>query len=789
VRISALDRKVLRDAWQLRGQIVACALVVAAGICTFVTLYSVNRALSQSQRAFYEEYRFADVFASAVRAPQPATERLRAIPGVAAIETRVVERVNLDVPGLDEPARGRLVSLARDPRTGLNALYLRIGRFPEANSQEEVLASEAFAKANQLQVGGTVRGVMNGRLKTLRIVGIAISPEYIYELGPGQLVPDNRRFGVLWMDRKGLEAAYDMEGAFNDVTARLAPGASLRAVIDELDRVLAPYGAVGAFGREDQLSHRFLSDEIKQNLTMSRISPTIFLAVAAFLLHTILSRLVQLQRAQIGLLKAFGYSNNELGVHFLKLALGIAVFGALLGVAGGIPLGRALLGLYADYYHFPVFSSEDELYVSSIGVGLAALAAVLGAWPAARRASRLHPAETMRPMPPPSFHAGLFERWGLRHALNPALRMLARNLLRRPVRFAANVAGIGVAVSLLVLSWAMFDGIEFLMHWQFVVVQRDDVQVVLVEPRSRAAIHEMTRLPGVLAVEPVRLVSVRLRHGHRVRRAPLMGMEPGSALRRVVDADSRRMFVPPSGLLLTSIMANALDVKEGDTIEVEIMEGRRSIVPVVVAGVVDEPIGVYAYAARSTVNRMMGEGDVASAAYLRVDAAARDTLYATLKRVPLVAGVNLREAAYRQFGEMLDRGIGTMNTINLLFAGIIAFGLVYNGARIALSERGYELATLRVLGFTQRETAGLLLGEQGIVTLFGLPVGLILGLGLALYIISAMSTDLYRLPFVVTGSTMVWSMVFVLFAAVASGAVVAWRLRTLDLVAALKARE
>jgi putative ABC transport system permease protein len=395
----------------------------------------------------------------------------------------------------------------------------------------------------------------------------------------------------------------------------------------------------------------------------------------------------------------------------------------------------------------------------------------------------------MRPAPPPRFHAGVLERWGLRRALGPSARMLVRNLLRRPLRLAANVAGIGVAVSLLVLSWALFDGVEFLMRWQFVTVQRDDLQVVLVEPRSRSAAYELARLPGVTRVEPVRYVHVTMRHGHRSRRLVLMGLEPDATLRRVVDRHGVSASLPDRGLLLTGMMADALGAVAGDTVEVEVMEQARPVARMPVVAVVDEPIGVYAYATRAAVNRLMREGDVANAAYLGVDEAARGSLYAALKRTPAVIGANLREAAYLEFRDMMDRGIGTMNTINLLFAGIIAFGLVYNGARIALSERGYELATLRVLGFTQREAAGLLLGEQGIITLLGLPVGLALGLALTFYIVLNMSTDLYRLPFVVTGSTLVWSMASVALAAALSGAAVAWRLRHLDLVAALKARE
>jgi putative ABC transport system permease protein len=790
VRLAALDWKLLRDAWHMRGQILACALVVAGGINSFVSLSSVNRTLATSQARFYEEHHFGNVFANLVRAPEPVGAALSTIPGVAALETRVSVRVSLDVRGLDEPARGRIMSLPRALEGGgINALHLLQGRTPAAGSQSEAVASQAFAWANDLKLGETVRAVINGRYQTLRIVGIAVSPEYIYALGPGQIVPDNRRYGILWMDRKGLAAAYDMEGAFNDVTARLAPGAQTATVLGEMDRILAGYGGVGAFDREDQLSHRFLSDEISQNRTMARILPTIFLVVGAFLLYTVLARLVQLQRSQVGLLKAFGYSGAEIAWHYLKLALLISLIGAALGVVTGLPLARAMIALYGEYYFFPLYRENITLQVSAMGVALAVFAAAFGAVPAALRAARLPPAESMRPEPPPRFHAGALERWGLRRALKPAGRMLVRNLARRPLRFVANVAGIAAAVSLLVLMTAMLDGIDHLIDWQFKHVQRDDVQVVLGEPRDKAALDALKRLDGVLQAEPFRLAGVRLHNGYKLKRGLLFGVEPGSSLRRVVDGAGNPVELPPDGIVLTELFARVLEVKAGDTIEVEVMEGRHPRERMLVAAVVDEPIGFAAYLVRPAANRLMREGDVLTGAYLQIDAAARAGLFEKLKALPVVEGANLREVAYVQFRAMIDRSVGVMISVNLLFAWIIAFGLVYNGARIALSERGYELATLRVLGFTERETARMLLGEQAVVTGTGLPLGAALGIALTTYFVWLLTTQLWRMPYVMTGANLLTAVAAIGIAAAASGAAVAWRLKHLDLVGALKARE
>ena len=789
MRLAALDLKMFRDAWHLRGQVIACALVVAGGINSFVSLSSVNRTLAASQAAFYEDNRFADAFASLVRAPEPVARSLEAIPGIAALETRVAVRVNLDVPGLAEPARGLVVSMPVEAAGGLNALHLVRGRLPVPGSADEALASEAFAKANALEPGDTIRAVMNGRYQRLRVVGVGISPEYIYALGPGQLVPDNRRYGILWMDRKALAAAYDLEGAFNDVAVRLAPGASPATVLGEMDRVLAPYGGAGAYDREDQLSHRFLSDEIAQNRTMARITPTIFLAVGAFLLYTVLTRLVQMQRAQVGLLKAFGYSGARIAFHYLQLALVISLVGAALGVGTGLPFAGHMLALYAEYYFFPMRDHGAVLPVGAVGVGLAVLSAALGAVPAALKAARLPPAESMRPEPPPRFHSGVVERWGLRRALSPAMRMLVRNLARRPLRLAASVTGIAVAVALLVMMTAMMDGIRHLMQWQFSVVQREDIQALLVEPRGNRAFHAFQSLGGVVQAEPFRLAAVKLRAGHRTKRGVLYGLEPDGQMRRVVDGDGKPWALPPEGLLLTAIFADTLGVRAGDRLEVEVMEGARPRKSVPIVGIVDEPIGYAAYVSRAYANRLLGEGDVLSGAYLRIDDNAREPLMARLKTLPQVAGANLREAARQQFDAMIERSVGIMIAMNLLFAWIIAFGLVYNGARIALSERGYELATLRVLGFTQREAASLLLGEQGVITAVGLPFGMALGIGLTLYFVWMLSTQMWRMPYVMTGANLVGAMGAVAAAAAASGAAVAWRLRHMDLVEALKARE
>jgi putative ABC transport system permease protein len=215
--ISSLDRKLLRDMSQMKGQVFAIALVVAAGVATFVNSRTILHSLEITRSTFYERYRFAEVFASVKRAPDSLIERLRDIPGVAQVETRIVESVTLDVPGLDEPAVGLLISLPVTREPALNQVYIRRGRPLSPGRDDEVLASEAFVEKNGMAVGDSIVAIINGRRKELRIVGVAFSPEYVFQIKPGDLLPDPQHFGILWMGHEALSNAYDMDGAFNDV--------------------------------------------------------------------------------------------------------------------------------------------------------------------------------------------------------------------------------------------------------------------------------------------------------------------------------------------------------------------------------------------------------------------------------------------------------------------------------------------------------------------------------------------------------------------------------------------
>jgi len=785
----ALDRKLLRDLWHMRSQAMAIALVMACGVAAFVMSLSTLASLESTLTVYYERYRFADVFAQVKRAPNALAGRLAEIPGVARVQTRIVVDVTLDVPKLREPAVGRIISIPDRPTTGLNDLYLRQGRYVEPGRAGEVLIGEAFAEAHGFQPGHQLSAVINGKRQKLTIVGIALSPEYVYSIRPGELLPDDERFGVLWMGYTELAAAFDMDGAFNDISLSLLPHASAPEVLRRVDQLTEVYGGLGAYTRKDQLSNKLVTGEFAQLRGMALIIPTIFLSVSAFLLNVVLTRLISTQREQIATLKAFGYTRFEIGLHFFEFALAIVAVGSVLGIAVGAWLGKGLTEMYTVFFRFPIFQYGLDVRVALLAVGVSGAATVLGAYSAVRRAVNLPPAEAMRPEPPADFRPTLLERTPLHRFLSPAARMILRQLERQPIKSALTCLGIALAASVLILGSFIADTVDYVIDFQFSTAQRQHTMISFVEPTSARSFYEMQHLPGVSHVEPFRSVAARIRHQHLSRRLGIMGLVPEQRLFRLMNRDETPVRLPPDGLVISEILGKILNVRVGEVVLVEVLEAPRPTRQVVVTGMVHDFGEPAAYMSIKALHRLMGEGDTYSGAFLAVDEKQAGKLFHTLKQTPQVANVNIKAAAINSFKKTFAENLLRIRLFNVVFASIIAVGVVYNSARISLSERSRELATLRVLGFTRGEISTILLGELALLTLIALPLGMLLGYAFAALAVVALETESQRFPLVIYRSTYGLAVLVTVSAAVVSGLVVRRRLDRLDLVAVLKSRE
>ena len=787
--MKALNRKLWRDLWRMKGQVFAITLVVISGVATFIMFISTIDSLQLTRERFYRDYSFADVFVNLKRAPEGLKDKIKAVPGVDRVETRVSAYVKLAIGGFSEPVNARILSIPDDGKPLLNRLYIRKGRLADPAKDNEVVINENFAQAHGFNLGDRFAAIINGKWKTLTITGTALSPEFVLLMKPEAMSPDFKRYGVLWMGRRALGTSYEMDGAFNNVALTLHQDAKLSDVLDRLDRIVEPYGGFGAYARKDQISHRLLSEEFRQLQRSSEIFPTIFICVAAFLLNVVMSRTINTQREQIAALKAFGYSNLAVGVHYAKLVVLIISAGLAGGVFAGIWFGKMLGGIYMEVYRFPYLFYTLHPSVIFTAVLISIFSSLAGTLHSLWRAAKQPPAEAMRPEPPAQYRVTLIEKTGIGRWLTQPSRIILRNIERKPIRACLSIIGIAVACATMISSGFFKDSIAFMVNVQFALSQKEDMTVAFIEATSRRAVYELQALPGVAYAETYRTVPAKLTFGHHAFKTVINGIEPDSRLRLLLNTRLRAISLPPSGIVLTDHLGKILGVKAGDMLTVEVLEGSKPIRQVPVVALVKLYLGVMGYMDITALNRLLREGDAISGAYLMTDPLLGEKLYQSLNKTPRISGTVLRRNEIRNFHDIQAKGMLFFTFIATLMACSIAFGVVYNSARIALSERSRELSSLRVLGYTRGEISYILLGELGLITLIAIPAGFLIGYWLCAYIAQALASDLFRVPLVIESKTYALAAAVVLASASVSGLIVRHKLDHLNLVEVLKTRE
>lgn len=787
--MSALRIKLFRELWQLRWQNLAIASVLAAGVAVVVLSLSTLQSLQASRSQFYDQCRFGHVFMHLKRAPRTLLPRVRELVGVQSVEARIVTQVNLNLPDMPEPAIGRIVSLPERGEPNVNKLYLRAGRLLEPNRSGEVLLSEGFAEAHRLRPGDSLTAIINGKRRLLRVAGVALSAEYVYSVRPGELLPDDKRFGVMWMGYQELSSACDLHDAFNDLSLTLSHGASEAAILNQLDTLLAAYGGTNAYGRNLQSSHRFLENELIQLRTMAIVPPVIFLIVTVFLIQVVMSRQIAIEREQIAMMRAFGYRPGELVLHYLSFATIVSLVGIAMGTLIGAKLGADLTVLYTRFFRFPVIEYQLDWRLVLVTSCVALCAVTAGVWSAVWQAASLPPSQAMQPEAPPRYRQSFVERIGLQPLMPQALRMILRHLERWPMRSALTIVGVGLSVAILVMGNFLQDTVEHTLDFQFFSVNRHDVMVTFVEPTTQDALCELKRMPGVKTVEPFRAVPVRLVHQQNERRMELLGLPATQSLLRVVDPIRGPLELPPGGLVLSRRLADLLGCHCGDQVRVEVLEGVRATSEFPVAAVIDDYLDLSVYMELDSLHRFVREQDAVSGATMSTDSEAVASLYQQLQQSPRVAGVSIKRADIESYQKTMAENILRMKLINVIFAAVVAVGVVYNCARISLAERSRELATLRVLGFTRGETSQILLGELAILVVAAIPLGLMMGYGLSWLLTFALNTELHRFPLIIRGRTYVMAVAVVVVASMLSALIVRRRMDNFNLVEVLKARD
>jgi len=785
----SLHRKLLRDLASMKGQMAAVGVVMVCGLMVMIMERGLVVSLETSKNAYYRSNRLADVFCDLKRAPNSLGARLSRIPHAATVETRVTGTARLNIPGMKKTAQAVILSLPDDHPQHLNLLYLRGGRLPITGHRNEAVVSEPFARAHGFLPGDTIDATIHGALERLHIVGIALSPEYVYELPPGGIMPDNRRYGVFWMRETELAIALGLEGGFNNVIVDVAPGGDIQAVKADLDRILAPYGGLTAYDRTDHASVKMVDDEIRGLRAVAVAFPIIFLGIAAFMTSAALTRLVRLQREQIAQLKAFGYTPTAIGLHYLTFALVVVILAMVVGATLGLWLGSGLIHLYHPFFRFPSLTFHPDWQALFLTLPAGAAVSFLGVFGAVRQAMSLPPAEAMRPEPPAEFKPSVIERLGLQKLVSPSLRMALRNLERKPWQALFTALGLTLATAIPIVSVSMGDGMDYVMDFQWRLAQRQDVTLALIEPGGYPALSSLRALPGVLRAEPFRAVPARLVFGHRSRRITVTGLEENALLNRLLDIHGKTVPLPLSGLLLSKQLAHILGIRPGDLLRVEVQEGRRPVLEMTVAGTITDFAGLGAYMDINLLRSALHEGSTVSGAHMALDHAHLNDFFAAIQTSPRIASFTTTQDARENYDRVMGKMMGISQAVFFFFAVVVAFGVVYNGARIALSERARDLATLRVLGFTNQEVASVLIGELALLTLLALVPGLFLGGELTRLILESVSTETLRIPVILTGRAYATAVVIVLLSSCVSFAVAGRRIAKLDLLDVLNAGE
>jgi putative ABC transport system permease protein len=785
----ALDKKLFRDVWRMRVHALGVALVLGCGLSVMVMAVGMRGSMERTRATYYAERHMADLAVSAVRAPERMADVLGQAPGVETIETRVSGVALLDLPGVSEPPSARLVSLPTEGRPRVNDLTLARGRWPDPARADEILLSQAFADANTLSLSDTINATIHGRRQTLRIVGIANSPEFIFVAAPGELFRQAKRFGVIWMNREALARAYDLDGAFNDAVFLLGRDANQSETIAAIDRILEPYGGIGAYGRDRMVSDRFLSEELRQLSTMAVFLPALFLITAAFLVNIALGRVIATERSNIGLLKAFGYSNAAVAWHYAKSALIFAAIGAFIGSAAGIALGRSVADLYRDYYHFPTleFSASAATFIGAWAAGFAA--ALTGCIFSVLKAARLSPAEALTPPRPTTFFSAGPALSQFEASLDAKSRIIMRRIVRFPRRAGTTALGLAFAIALLVVARTMPAEMDYLLDVNFGVANRQDVTLTFTEARDSGVLHQVERLPGVLYAEPFRLDDVILRHNGRTVHEAVFGVPAHARLSQIVGAGQQVMAPPATGIALARALAEKLGAEPGDDIRLEQTRGRRIAANVRVTAIVEPMIGSSAYMEIAALSRLMREPGRVSGAHLRMDTGRYEAFDREIKDIPGIAGVSYVGQAEASMRSEFEQGVGVMNFLYAAFAAIMAGGVAFSAARITLAEQERDLATLRVLGFTRLEVSYVLVGELMALALIAIPAGLALGTLLSVWLMQLFQTDMYAFPFVFNPAGYAFAIAFTLGCVATAAMVVRAGIDKLDMIAVLKARD
>jgi len=793
--VKILDRKLLRELYGSKGLLLAITSIVAVGMTCFVSIQSAYHNLQEAKNGYYRRCRMADFWIDLKKAPLADLDDLEELQGITHVRSRIQFRATVDLEDVPKPINALVLSLPDQRQPVINDIILRNGDYFSEHGEDEVIVNAAFARHHRLYPGSRVRVLVNNRRQELLVVGTAISSEFTYLLGPGAIVPDPKNFAVFYVSRSFAEENYDFSGAANQVVGRVDRNqrTTVKQILDEAERKLAPYGVFTTIELDHQLSNQFLTGEIDGLGATAAVIPAIFMVVAALVLNVLITRLARQQRTVIGTLKALGYTDWQVVRHFLKFGLSVGIVGGLAGSFLGYLAATGMTNIYRLFFEFPALQSGFYWSTHALGMTVSLACAVAGSLHGSWHVLRLQPAAAMRPESPRRgrrIWIEHFSRWW--SSLSSSWRLALRGLFRARLRTAAGMFAASMGTALLLSGLMMMEIQNYMIDFQFHRMMRNDFELSFSSERDRGALDDTLRLPGVDRAEPTLGVACTMIHGSYRRKLGISGLTGGARLTVLRDTEGRPIHLPETGLVVTDRLADILHVRPGDRVRIVPIKGNRRPVEAVVARVATSYLGLAAYARIDYLSHLVDESWAMSGVQLATNQQPGDVqrLYRELKRTPAIESITSRRELIHGMTETLIKNQYVFIGFLVLFSGIVFFGSVVNSSLVSLAERQHEVATYRALGYTPWQVGGMFLREMLLVnaggTLLGLPLGYLL---VYLTSLAYATNDLFRMP--VVSSLWVWIVTVVLATvfALLAHLVVQLRIHRLDFLAALNVRE
>lgn len=788
--MSVLNKKLWRDLWQSKGQVLAVTAVIACGIAVYVAFLSSYRNLVLSRDSYYSAYRFHDFSIQMEKAPETAVFKIKELAGVRNARGRIVKDVPLTVTNQGENKIARLISLPLMSQGIIDGLHLVRGRLLQDSAGDECVVNDKFFEANQLKMGDRIQVTANGRRQSLKIVGTAQSPEYIYTIRNVQeMVPNPNKFGIIWVQQEWAESQLNLRGAINEIVGEVYDSEQLNTLLDQAKELLKPYGIYARVKRENQLSHWYLKSEIDGLAVSATITPAIFLLMAALILVILLSRMVRREQTQIGLLKAYGYSNTQISMHYVKFASILGIIGGLIGEGVGQWMGRGMIQLYIQFYTIPIL--RYQFYPDLLGnaILISTGCALFSALLVVRSVVNISPATAMRDSPPRTAHKTLLEKIpALWNHVSFTNKIILRNIGRYPMRSGFTVLGVMLSTSIVMMGYFSGDAMNYMLEHQFEKVQREDVRVTFYREQGQNAWLEALRWPGVRRAEPLLMYPFEIKTAWKKKELLITGLPAQGRLFYLLDEDNHHVQLKTRGLTLMKINADELKLRAGDKVTIKPLIRLEKEHEVVIEQVVQQYVGAGAYMRHDALSRLLGESLAINALLLKLDGPLA-VLNAYLKEIPLVASVEVKQDALDNFNKTIGESMGISMFFLTLFAGVIAIAVIYNSTAINITERSREMASLRVLGYTTAEVGRIIFNENLFLSLLGLAIGLPFGHLMCKSMTAAYTTEVFRFPFYISSQTYWISGLTILGYVVITNVLSRKRIATLDMVEALKSRE